>query len=81
MVNHVQHDSGIKVPIQHIISSENVKICKELGAGEFGIVEQGILTDKNKTHQVIKILPWENEFRELSLCLFRLQSKAYTKTA
>jgi hypothetical protein len=50
--NHVQHDSGIKVPIQHIISSENVKICKELGAGEFGIVEQGILTDRNRTHQV-----------------------------
>jgi hypothetical protein len=54
--NHIQHNSGIKVPRQHIISPEAIKICKELGSGEFGVVEQGVLNDGNRTHQV-PILP------------------------
>ena len=43
----------MKVPKQHIISADRISIYKEIGEGEFGIVQQGVLTDPNHvTHQV-----------------------------
>ena len=43
----------MKVPKQHIISADRISIYKEIGEGEFGIVQQGMLTDPNHvTHQV-----------------------------
>lgn len=38
----IQHQGmEIKVPRQHLISPESIKIHKELGNGEFGVVQQG----------------------------------------
>ena len=46
-------DSRIKVQKQHIISAERISIYKAIGQGEFGIVQQGVLTDINHgTHQI-----------------------------
>jgi hypothetical protein len=40
--------SSIKVPSpQQVIPAESVIIVKELGAGEFGVVQQGVWTDEN----------------------------------
>lgn len=39
-----------RVPNKHIIPSEKITINKELGVGEFGIVQQGIWT--NDGHRV-----------------------------
>jgi hypothetical protein len=78
--NHVQHNTGIKVPRQHIISPDAIKICKELGSGEFGVVEQGVLNDGNRTHQVCFtqlcfVLCWDIvEVYDLMKNIFRLIS-------
>jgi len=43
----------VRVSRQHIISAESVEIYKTIGQGEFGVVQQGVLTDVNHgTHQV-----------------------------
>jgi len=44
---------AIKVPSQHVIQSESVSVYKELGEGEFGVVQQGVWTDEDgMRHQV-----------------------------
>lgn len=46
-----QHDrvnasgNGPRVPNKHIISAENIVVNKELGMGEFGVVQQGVWTN------------------------------------
>ena len=51
---------SIKVPSQHVIQSESVSVYKELGEGEFGVVQQGVWTDEDgMRHQVaVKCLRW-----------------------
>ena len=45
--------SSIRVPTQHIIPADAISIVKELGAGEFGVVQQGVWTDEDgMRHQV-----------------------------
>ena len=45
--------SSFRVPNQHIISASDIHIQKELGAGEFGVVQQGVWTDEDSMrHQV-----------------------------
>lgn len=34
-------DTSVKVPTKHIISIEDITINKELGMGQFGVVQQG----------------------------------------
>ena len=42
-----------QVPSQHFIQSESVSAYKELGEGEFGVVQQGVWTDEDgMRHQV-----------------------------
>ena len=44
---------SIKVPSQHVIQAEAIQIYKELGQGEFGVVQQGVWTDEEGVrHQV-----------------------------
>lgn len=38
---------NIKVPSKHIISMDNISLNKELGIGEFGVVQQGIWTNED----------------------------------
>ena len=43
----------IKVPRQHLINPDAIQIYKELGTGEFGVVQQGVWIDEDQeTHQV-----------------------------
>ena len=43
----------IKVPSQHVIQADSVQVYKELGQGEFGVVQQGVWTDDDgMRHQV-----------------------------
>ena len=37
----------LKVPIKHIIPAEAIIVNKELGVGEFGIVQQGVWTNED----------------------------------
>ncbi len=39
--------SAIRVPSQQIIRPEAISVVKELGCGEFGVVQQGVWTDDN----------------------------------
>lgn len=36
---------AIRVPNKHIIPAEAILVNKELGAGEFGVVQQGVWTN------------------------------------
>ena len=53
---------GIKVPAQHFIQAESIQVYKELGEGEFGVVQQGVWTDEDgMRHQVaVKCLRYES---------------------
>ena len=43
----------IKVPSQHVIQFDAISMYKELGEGEFGVVQQGVWTDEDgMMHQV-----------------------------
>ncbi len=57
------HHGGmeIKVPLTHLINPESISIYKMLGEGEFGVVQQGVWVENNRsTHQVaIKTLSKE----------------------
>ncbi|XP_075990467.1 activated Cdc42 kinase-like isoform X3 [Anticarsia gemmatalis] len=54
------HESNVKVPTKHIISIEDITINKELGKGQFGVVQQGTWTAGSQRHQVaIKCLGQE----------------------
>lgn len=47
--------SNIKVPTEHIIPADAIAIHKELGAGEFGVVQQGVWTNEDQMrHQVYR---------------------------
>ncbi|XP_023224493.1 tyrosine-protein kinase PR2-like [Centruroides sculpturatus] len=39
-------DKNVRVPSKHIISADSIVINKELGVGEFGVVEQGVWTNE-----------------------------------
>ncbi|XP_047543559.1 activated Cdc42 kinase-like isoform X3 [Vanessa atalanta] len=45
-------DINVKVPTKHIISIEDITINKELGMGQFGVVQQGTWTTGNQRLQV-----------------------------
>ncbi|XP_037868105.1 activated Cdc42 kinase-like isoform X2 [Bombyx mori] len=45
-------DSTVKIPTKHIISIEDITINKELGMGQFGVVQQGTWTTGNQRLQV-----------------------------
>lgn len=48
-----QGSSTVRVPSQHVIPAEAIAVHKELGAGEFGVVQQGVWTDEDQMrHQV-----------------------------
>ncbi|XP_050360524.1 activated Cdc42 kinase-like isoform X2 [Nymphalis io] len=47
-----QSITDIKVPRKHIISIEDITINKELGMGQFGVVQQGTWTTGNQRLQV-----------------------------
>ena len=49
---------GVRVPSKHIIPADAIVINKELGVGEFGVVQQGVWTNE------------EGERVSLSLLLF-----------
>ncbi|CAH0380911.1 unnamed protein product [Bemisia tabaci] len=50
----------IKVPNKHIIPADNILVNKELGTGEFGVVQQGVWTNDGERIQVaIKCLSRE----------------------
>ncbi|XP_013147489.1 PREDICTED: tyrosine-protein kinase PR2 [Papilio polytes] len=51
---------NVKVPTKHIISIEDINISKELGMGQFGVVQQGTWTTNNqRLHVAIKCLGHE----------------------
>nr|XP_053624499.1 activated Cdc42 kinase-like [Plodia interpunctella] len=53
-------DSNVKVPTKHIISIEDITINKELGMGQFGVVQQGTWNTGSQRLQVaIKCLGHE----------------------
>ncbi|XP_037299847.1 activated Cdc42 kinase-like isoform X3 [Manduca sexta] len=53
-------ENNVKVPPKHIISIEDITINKELGMGQFGVVQQGTWTTGNQRLQVaIKCLGHE----------------------
>ncbi|XP_050560536.1 activated Cdc42 kinase-like isoform X6 [Spodoptera frugiperda] len=53
-------ENNVKVPTKHIISIEDITINKELGMGQFGVVQQGTWTTGNQRLQVaIKCLGHE----------------------
>ncbi|XP_073952023.1 activated Cdc42 kinase-like isoform X2 [Choristoneura fumiferana] len=53
-------ENNIKVPTKHIISVEDITINKELGMGQFGVVQQGTWATGNQRLQVaIKCLGHE----------------------
>ena len=45
----------IKVPRKHLISPESIQIQKELGNGEFGVVQQGVWIDKDQVTRQVAI--------------------------
>jgi activated CDC42 kinase 1 len=50
--NHTTRGS-VRVPSQHIIQADSINVYKELGQGEFGVVQQGVWTDEDgMRHQV-----------------------------
>ncbi|XP_034238615.1 activated Cdc42 kinase-like isoform X4 [Thrips palmi] len=51
---------AIRVPNKHIIPAEAIIVNKELGAGEFGVVQQGVWTnDRDRIQVAIKCLSRE----------------------
>lgn len=41
-------DMNVKVPTKHIIAIEDITINKELGMGQFGVVQQGTWATGNQ---------------------------------
>ncbi|KAH9630354.1 hypothetical protein HF086_004487 [Spodoptera exigua] len=56
-------ENNVKVPTKHIISIEDITINKELGMGQFGVVQQGTWTTGNQ--RVTELAP----LRSLLECL------------
>lgn len=52
-------ENNVKVPTKHIISIEDITINKELGMGQFGVVQQGTWTTGN---QRVRIFQPQNTF-------------------
>ena len=42
------------MPRKHLISPESIQIQKELGNGEFGVVQQGVWIDKEQVTRQVK---------------------------
>lgn len=40
-----ERSQGPRVPSKHIINSDSISVNKELGIGEFGVVQQGVWTN------------------------------------
>ena len=53
----IVHHQGveIKVPRMHLISPDSIKIHKELGNGEFGVVQQGVWIDSEQVTRQVAI--------------------------
>ncbi|PSN56233.1 Tyrosine-protein kinase PR2 [Blattella germanica] len=74
---------AIRVPNKHIIPAESIIVNKELGTGEFGVVQQGVWT--NDGERVTELAPLRSlleclkepslraSFPVLSLCDFAIQ--------
>ena len=44
----------LKVPSKHIIPAEAIVVNKELGVGEFGVVQQGVWTNEEGDRVSVK---------------------------
>ena len=60
----------IKVPRKHLISPESIQIQKELGNGEFGVVQQGVWIDKEQVEKTSRKNYCSNHFKKLFLNYF-----------
>lgn len=49
-------ESSFKVPTKHIISIEDITINKELGMGQFGVVQQGTWSTGNQRVRMLFFL-------------------------
>lgn len=49
-------ENNIKVPTKHIISVEDITINKELGMGQFGVVQQGTWATGNQRVSTFTLL-------------------------
>ncbi|UYV71072.1 hypothetical protein LAZ67_8001602 [Cordylochernes scorpioides] len=50
-------------PSRHIISPDSIAINKQLGVGEFGVVEQGVWTNEDGERSSLLRIPWCTPFR------------------
>lgn len=48
-----ERSQGPRVPSKHIISSDSITVNKELGMGEFGVVQQGVWTNDGERVRLI----------------------------
>lgn len=49
-------ENSFKVPTKHIISIEDITINKELGMGQFGVVQQGTWSTGNQRVRILDSL-------------------------
>lgn len=49
-------DMNVKMPTKHIISIEDITINKELGMGQFGVVQQGTWNTGNQRVRNLKYI-------------------------
>lgn len=59
---------SVRVPSKHIIPADAIVINKELGVGEFGVVQQGVWT--NEEGERVSKGTDENKIREKTSCIF-----------
>lgn len=77
---HKERSYHLKVPSKHIIPAEAIIVNKELGVGEFGIVQQGVWTNEDGDRVIFNI-----HFQSSKLTIFyyhirfKLQSNALVK--
>ena len=46
--NGLDNKPPVKVPNKHIIPADSILVNKELGTGEFGVVQQGVWTNEGE---------------------------------
>lgn len=46
--NGLEHKPPVRVPNKHIIPAHTIIVNKELGTGEFGVVQQGVWTNEEE---------------------------------
>ena len=57
--NGLESRPSIRVPNKHIIPADTIIVNKELGTGEFGVVQQGVWTNEGErvgTWTIIKLV-------------------------